>query len=83
MSNKFEHLKYRCVKITEEGAVCIMSAHSDIDTCIYDYETLRKRNRKHGVGCRIDIEHCVGYDEDGLGVWESYKGGSVNVPDNF
>lgn len=66
--NKFQDLKYRCVKINEDGSVCIISAHSNINSCLYDYNILKTMDGT------FDIEHCVGYDEDGLGIWETYKG---------
>ncbi len=66
--NKFQHLKYRCVKINEDNTTCVISAHSNISTCLYDYNILKT------IDGEFDIEYCVGYDENGCGVWEQYKG---------
>ncbi len=72
--NKFSHLKYRLVKI--EGDECfIISSHDNLSSTIYDYKIVKTLPGTFGMeDCRLDIEHCVGYDEDGLGIWESYKG---------
>ncbi len=65
--NKFSHLKYRLVKI--EGDECfIISSHDNLSSTIYDYKIVKT------LPGTFDIKHCVGYDEDGLGIWESYKG---------